>query len=421
MPGSAKTRREDIVTVQKFPVRLGPAEENLISQLEAAGAAAAAERLRTGGLPTRRVERYHYTDLKTLLRDVPAAATPATETGAPALRIPGAYRLLMVNGRVQDATTAPAGVVVRKVEGGVLTERDDEIVRLNTALTGESLSVDLDQSVDPVVHVDRRTEGGDAHVNGGAKFFVGDDGSATIVETVSGNDAAHMANHASYLALGRNAEVTHIVVDLSGGNARYFDNIEYEIGAGAKLRSLVIHAGSKLARTQIFARFAGEGAHADFTGLNLVEEGQHADITLEVQHEVPNTTSQETYKSVARGRSRAVFQGKIVVARDAQKTDAQMMAQGLMLSDEAEIFAKPELEIFADDVVCGHGATCGALDADNLFYLMSRGVPRAEAEAMLVRAFLQELLDPIEDVELNEALTGIGEAWLLRAIPQAAE
>ncbi len=420
MPVLAKTQREAIVTIQKFPVRLSPAEESLVAQLESAGAKDAADRLRDAGLPTRRVESYHYTDLKMLLRDVPALSGDATDTSPPALHIPGAFRILMANGAVQETTTAPAGVIVGKVKGSVLSARDDAVVRLNTALAKESLSIDLDHSVDPIIHIDRRTEGPAGHVNGGAKFFVADGGSATIVETFSGSDAAHLGNHASYVSVGKGANVTHIMIDLSGPTARHFGTAEYEIAADARLRTLTIHAGSAVARTQLFARFSGEGAHADFTGLNLVEDGQHADITLDIAHAVPNTTSAELFKSVARGRSRAVFQGKIVVAQHAQKTDAKMMAQGLMLSDTAEILAKPELEIFADDVVCGHGATCGEIDSDSLFYLLSRGIPRPDAESMLVRAFLDELFDPIEDAELNEALLSITDGWLARAIPQAS-
>jgi len=420
MPVLAKTQREAIVSIQKFPVRLSPAEESLVAQLESAGAPEAAARLRDAGLPTRRVESYHYSDLKMLLREVPALSGAATETSPPALNIPGAFRILMANGAVQETTTAPAGVIVGKVKGSVLSARDDAVVRLNTALVKESLSLDLDNSVDPVIHIDRRTEGPAGHVNGSAKIFIADGGSATIVETFSGSDAAHLGNHASYVSVGKGANVTHIMIDLSGPTARHFATAEYEIGADAKLRTLAIHAGSVLSRTQLFARFSGEGAHADFTGLNLVEDGQHADITLDIVHGVPNTTSAELFKSVARGRSRAVFQGKILVAQHAQKTDAKMMSQGLMLSDTAEILAKPELEIFADDVVCGHGATCGEIDGDSLFYLLSRGIPKPDAEAMLVRAFLDELFDPIEDAELNEALLGITDGWLARAIPEAS-
>lgn len=396
-----------------FPVRLGAAEETLIAQLKAAGAAQAAERVAVAGLPTRRVESYHYTDLKALLRSIPPLAEPANEATGTALRVPGAYALSIVNGIVQPAATAPEGVKVGKTHGGILTNRDDVIVNVSNALTKETLSVDLTGAIEQVVQIDHRIEGEAAHVADATKIFVADDSAALILETFSGSDAAHVGNHATYLALGKNAVVTHVTIDLSARATSHFATSEYHLAEGAQLRTLVIHAGSGLARTHLFPRMQGAGAHADLTGLNLVSEGQHADITMETVHAVPHTSSQPLFKSITRGRSKAVVQGKLIVARDAQKTDAKFMHQGLMLSDEAEILSKPELEIYADDVVCGHGSTCGKLDEDSLFYLLSRGIPKAEAETMLVRGFIAELIDPIEDEALNEALQGIVDGWLL--------
>jgi Fe-S cluster assembly protein SufD len=396
-----------------FPVRLGPAEEALIAQLKAAGADQAADRVTMVGLPTRRVESYHYTDLKTLLRAIPPLGTAANEASAPALRIPGAYNLMIANGVIQNASTAPAGVIVGEAAGGVLTLRDDVLVHVNNALANKALSLTLESSVDPVVQIERRIEGEAAHVADALKIFVADGATTTIIETFSGSDAAHVGNHATYMALGKNAEVTHITVDLSARATSHFATNEYHLADGAKLRTLIIHLGSGLARTNVFPRMDGPGAHADITGLNLVSDGQHADITMETLHAVPHTSSQPLFKSISRGKSKAVVQGKLVVARDAQKTDAKFMHQGLMLSDDAEILSKPELEIYADDVVCGHGSTCGKLDEDSLFYLLSRGIPKAEAETMLVRGFIAELLDPVEDSELNEALQGIVDGWLM--------
>ncbi|MEO5805715.1 Fe-S cluster assembly protein SufD [Devosia sp.] len=399
----------------KMPVRLNAVEETLIAQLTSVGDAANAERISVIGLPTRRVEAYHYTDLKMLLKAVPPLASAANSASAPALRVAGAHQLMIANGVLQHSATAPAGVIVGVADGSALSGREDVLVRLNTALAKQSLTLNLEGSVDPVLQIDRRSEGDAAHSASSAKIFVADDASVTILETYSGSDAAHLSNHGSYIAVGKNATLTHITVDLSASGATHFATNEYQIGEGAKVRTLAIHAGASLARTQIFAKFVGEGAHGDFTGLNLVDNGQHLDFTLDVNHAVANTTSQEMFKQIARGRSKAVFQGRIVVSRDAQKTDAKMMMQGLMLSDEAEILSKPELEIYADDVVCGHGSTCGELDADSLFYLMSRGIPKAEAETMLVRGFLEAVLDPIEDAALNEALTAVVDGWLLGA------
>jgi Fe-S cluster assembly protein SufD len=344
---------------------------------------------------------------------VPPLARPANSAGAPALAVAGAYRLSIVNGVIEAPATAPAGIIVGKAAGSVLTTRDDMLVHLNQALTRESLTLTLEGNVETVIQIDRRIEGEAAHVVDSLKIFVADGASATIVETFTGTDAAHIGNHATYLALGRDARVNHVTVNLSPLAATHFATNEYQLADDSRLRTLIVHTGSALSRTQLFPRMSGGGAHADVTGINLVNDGQHADITMEALHAVPHTSSQPLFKSVTRGRSKAVVQGKLVVARDAQKTDAKFMHQGLMLSDEAEILSKPELEIYADDVVCGHGSTCGRLDEDGMFYLMSRGIPRLEAETMLVRGFIEELVDPIEDEPLADALHGLVEDWLL--------
>jgi Fe-S cluster assembly protein SufD len=400
--------------VSVIPVRLGPAETKLIEQLQAVGASAEAERLAAVGLPTRRVEAYHYTDLKLLLRAVPELAEASSLADGSALSISGAFRLGIANGHVQSHGAAPAGVIVGQTKGSVLTTRDDVVTRLNGAFAADALTLDLTGAVAPVIQIDRRVEGRAGHSTSSARIFAGDGGSAVIVEVYSGSDEAHLTNHSTFLQVGKGATVTHITVNLMSAKATHFATSEYLLGEDAKLRTLVINAGAAVSRTQVFPRFAGAGAHADVTGLNLVSDGQHADITMDALHAVPHTSSKPLFKSIARGRSKAVVQGRLVVARDAQKTDAKLMSQGLMLSDEAEILVKPELEIYADDVVCGHGSTCGQLDDDHLFYLVSRGIPKAEAETMLVRAFLAELIDPIEDEALNAALTGVIEGWLAK-------
>jgi Fe-S cluster assembly protein SufD len=393
-------------------VRLGEAEEALLAQLESAGAPEAAERFRVTGLPTRRIEAYHYTDLKSLIRNVPELAGVANEAIGSPMSLPDGAKISILNGIVGSPGDLPPGVRAGKVNGSSLDTRDDVIVRFNTALARESLHLTLSGDIGGVVQVDRQMIGKAAHILDSMAVSVADGTKAILVETISSSDAAHLGNHATHIDVGKGAEFTHIVVDYSARAATHFANVEYRIEDGAKLRSMVVHAGAALARTQIFAEFLGEGAHADFGGLNLSDEGQHRDITLEVSHSVPNTTSTELFKQVARGHSQAIFQGKIIVARDAQKTDAAMMTQGLMLSEQAEISVKPELEIFADDVVCGHGATCGDIDADQLFYLLSRGIAHDEAEAMLVRAFLEELFDPIEHEALHAALSEIVSDWL---------
>ena len=166
-----------------------------------------------------------------------------------------------------------------------------------------------------------------------------------------------------------------------------------------------------MARTEVHARLAAPNATTHLNGAQLLAGTQHADITTVVRHDAPHGTSRQTVKNVLDGRSRGVFQGRIEVARAAQKTDGYQMSQTLLLSPDAEVDTKPELEIFADDVKCSHGATVGELDADQLFYLRSRGIPEAEARSILVRAFLAEALEAVSHDAARAALEQAVAGW----------
>jgi Fe-S cluster assembly protein SufD len=167
-----------------------------------------------------------------------------------------------------------------------------------------------------------------------------------------------------------------------------------------------------VARSQVYLRFAGEGSAADISGAFLLRGQQHGDTTLLVEHRVPQCTSRELFKCVLDDEARGVFQGKIIVSPGAQKTDGKQMSGALLLSEGAEFDSKPELEIFADDVVCGHGATSGQINDDLLFYLEARGVPEAQARALLIQAFVGEALEKIDDEALRDALSRASAEWL---------
>ena len=162
----------------------------------------------------------------------------------------------------------------------------------------------------------------------------------------------------------------------------------------------------------MFLRFGGEGTLANIRGATLLRGRQHADITMVAEHAAVGCQAREVFKTVLDDESRGIFQGKIIVKPNAQKTDARMASHALMLSEEAEADNKPELEIFADDVQCGHGATAGDLDEDLLFYLRARGIPMDEAEALLIQAFVGEAIEGIEHAGLREALIEAVSAWL---------
>ena len=172
--------------------------------------------------------------------------------------------------------------------------------------------------------------------------------------------------------------------------------------------------GGRLARAEIHATLSGPDASAHLNAAQLLGGVQHADFTTIVSHDAPNCASRQTVKTVLTGRSRGVFQGKIEVARAAQKTDGYQMNQALLLSPDAEMDSKPQLEIYADDVKCSHGATVGELDPEQLFYLRSRGVPVAEARAILVRAFLDAALEPISHEAGRAAMEDAIATWWAR-------
>jgi len=396
--------------LERPEIRLGAAEEALIGLLREAGADTAAERLRTDGLPTRRVEAYHFTDLKALIREVPATLAARAEPGK-GVRIDGTAAIRLVNGRLVASDPAPAGVEVGTADADKpLGEAIPDV--LAAALAPETAKIRITRDLEQPLHISIETEGAAAVSATRADIEVADGVAGTIVLTLSGSDAAHFVNAAVSVRLGAGARVTFVQIDEQGAAVRQIVHTDFRLAADASLRTLTVNRGASLSRADLSARFDGAGAHADFTGLNLIGADQHADISLNVSHAVPDTTSQELFKSVVRGHAKAVFQGKIVVERGAQKTDAKMMAQGLILTEGAQVNHKPELEIFADDVVCGHGATCGELDAESLFYLMSRGIPRAEAESMLIEAFVAELIEPIEAQPVRALLAGLVAQWL---------
>ena len=167
-----------------------------------------------------------------------------------------------------------------------------------------------------------------------------------------------------------------------------------------------------MARNQIFVAFDGENTKLDLSGVFLGRGRDHIDTTLVVDHAVPSCESRELFKGVLDDRSRGVFQGKIIVQQIAQKTDGKQMSQGLLLSPDAEFDSKPELEIFADDVACGHGATCTELDKDLMFYCESRGIPPDIARGLLIESFIGEAVEKIDDETIVEAVMEFARGWL---------
>ncbi|WP_421593722.1 Fe-S cluster assembly protein SufD [Shinella sp. M27] len=373
------------------------------------------------GLPTRRVEAWHYTDLKALLRAVPAF-DPAASAAKTSPLVEGSSVLSVVNG-VADARATASGVTVRTfkdaladgtaAEGLAARDRDDAIGRINGAFVRDGFVLDLPAGTELEAPLEIQTvqNAGQTHTRFPVTFGANTKG--TIVERhVAVGETAAFVTSISDIALGDGAEITWIIFQAQGAVDTHLGQIRITLGTDAKLRLYVINAGGKLVRQEVHVVVAGEGADLKLRGINLLGGETHTDVTFTVGHDVPNTTSTEVIRNVIFDRARGVFQGQIRVAPDAQKTDAKMSCNTLLLSDEADFSAKPELEIFADDVQCGHGATVIDIDHVQLFYLMARGIPENKARAMLVNAFVAEIVEELEDEPLVEALEGVIAVWL---------
>ncbi|MDV4178205.1 Fe-S cluster assembly protein SufD [Rhizobium brockwellii] len=377
--------------------------------------------LKKAGLPTRRIEAWHYTDLKNLLRTVPPQAGDA---GSEALEplVADATVLAVIQGHSNQKATADGLGVSAYSEhlldgsaaGGLdALDNDDAVGRINGSFVRDGYVIDVpaETELENPLEIQFIHAGGQAHTRLPVSF--GAAVKATVIErhrTVTG-DAA-LVSHVTDITVGEGAELTWIILQQQGADDTHLGQIRIDLGADAKLRLFVINAGGRLVRQELHIKVTGEGADLTLRGINLLGGDTHTDVTMVLGHDVPNTGSTEVIRNVVFDRAKGVFQGMIRVAPDAQKTDAKMACNTLLMSDDAEFSVKPELEIFADDVQCGHGATVTDIDANHLYYMMARGIPENKARAMLVNAFVAEIVEELEDDALVEALEGVISAWL---------
>jgi Fe-S cluster assembly protein SufD len=231
-----------------------------------------------------------------------------------------------------------------------------------------------------------------------------------VIEIFAGT-GKYLHNPVTEIVAGANAKFTHLRLQNEAPAAFHLATIYADIAAGAAYEAFTLSIGGHMVRTEIHAHLHGKAGHTALNAAQLLRGTQHSDFTTVVSHDAPNCTSRQTVKHVLAGKSRGVFQGKIEVARAAQRTDGYQMNQALLLSPDAEIDCKPQLEIYADDVKCSHGATIGELDPEQLFYMASRGIPAEAARALLVRAFLAEALDVVEDEAARTMLDKVIDRW----------
>lgn len=334
------------------------------------------------------------------------------------------HRLVFVNGRLAtglcELKPLPEGVEVSNIAGdlakpstglreklGTLSEKHHVFSALNAALVTDGALIGIPAGV----RLDRPIEL--LHVSIGMEqpvichprhlVVIQEGAAAQLIERYcSLGDSAYFTNAAVEVLLGQDSELAHARCQEEGQGARHLSDLQVRQQKNSRYRLVQPTLGGTWSRCDLQVTFEGEQAQAELNGLMLARDNQLNDVHLDVRHEVPGCTSRERFKGVLDGKGRVVFDGRILVARDAQQTDAQLSNDNLMLSRSAEVDTKPQLEIFADDVKCSHGTTVGEIDSDMLFYLQSRGIPQSRAIQLLCQGFAQEVLDQLPGEPLRE-------------------
>jgi Fe-S cluster assembly protein SufD len=375
----------------------------------------AATRFAAEGVPHRRIEAWHYTDLKSVLpASLPRAAAwqgAIVREGALTDPFAGAEADVMVfaNGHFRaDLSRLPDAPAVQIVDlssavpdwaaahlgahtGADLTPMAD--LALAEMTGGVAIRVSRNFKVPRAIHLAFVNRAGQAEARQVRIVLVLETHSElNLLESHAGHGAASLTNIAFDIELGANSRLTHQTIANDNADDIHIATALLTQRANAHYDAALVSAGAALTRREIHAKLAERMARIRLTGFELLGARQHCDMTAVVDHAVRETQSDLVFRNVLAGRSRGVAQGRIIVRQSADGTDSRQSTKALLLSRTAEADAKPELEIHADDVICAHGAAIGDLDADALFYLRARGIPEAEARAMLTEAFLEETL-----------------------------
>ncbi len=287
--------------------------------------------------------------------------------------------------------------------------RNHAFVALNTAfLEGVNL-VDVAGKGQPVEIIHHGTRG----ISHPRNLIVVEEGAhASVVEIYTG-EGLHFTNAVTEIVCGENSVVDHYKLQFDSPEAFHISTIQVQQARNSVFTSRSFAFGAALARTEINAVLE-TGSECTLNGLYMVDGARHVDTRTTIDHAKPHANSHELYKGILSGKSSGVFNGKIMVRKDAQKTDAKQTNKNLVLSENATINTKPQLEILADDVRCTHGATIGQLDADSIFYLQSRGIGRADARTMLIEAFARDVVDSIKIDALREHALNLLKASLVK-------
>lgn len=381
------------------------------------------------GLPTVKQEAWKYTNLKDLkkldLRQAESVEVTVPDRLPDSVPSIDAYRVVLVNGRfcpgLSDLDGLPAkvklGGLAQAIEvapdafvdriGTLLSDIDEAVLALNTAYLADGFFLEIGRGVvlDKPVHLISLAVGGDeALAFHPRNLLVAGEGSiATVIETHAGpGGGMTVNNNVTEILVERNANMGHYKLQQEPVGAYHLATTAVKLEDNAVYDSFVLQLGAGLARSDVRCLVDGSHAEARINGAYHGGENQHIDNTTFIDHAKPDSQSREIFKGVLDGNGRGVFQGKILVRQAAQRTDGNQLNKALLLSRQAELDSKPELEIYADDVKCSHGATTGDLDEDQLFYLRARGIDEEKARKILVQAFMFDVLEEIQNSQVKD-------------------
>ena len=406
---------------------------------------AAMARFVSTGLPNRRDEGWRYTDLRRLDRLDLAGLTGRidgeTVAALPdALASLDAHRMVFVDGRYEAALSAhevlPPGARLdvlsahlgngcedaASILGTGLAEWNgagqEGLAALNTAMTRDGVLFELPAGAKlekPILVVHLLTgKAGAVHPRNVLRIGAGAE--ADVVEAFIGlSGTGGWTNSVLDGAVGKGGALRHVALVRQGEDAVHTGRMSMDVARDARYAVQALTLGGRVVRNEFVVRLSGPGAECGLSGGALAHARRHVDHTTEITHAAPHTESEQVFRNVADDSARTVFQGRVVVEPDAQKTNARQSSRSLLLSPGAEAQNKPELRIFADDVKCSHGATVGDLDKDALFYLRARGIDEAEARALLTRAFVADLLTALPVEAARTAVEEAVDGWLRRA------
>jgi Fe-S cluster assembly protein SufD len=389
------------------------------------------------GFPTLRDEDWKYTSVaaleKRIFRLAPESLNGVRACEVVSLALGDSHLLMFVNGRyapdLSHPGRLPSGAEVGSLAQAVAERPDrfeallirdaDALVSgfaaLNAAFWADGAAIDLAAGcvVEEPIHLVFITTDADLALHPRNIIRAGAGSRAEIIEHYVGlNDAAYFTNGVTQVQADPNAEIIHTKLQQESLRSYHIADIRAEQERDSRFISQSFALGGLLSRNNITTRVDGERCEATLIGLYLANGRQHMDHHTLIDHARPHGTSREFYKGVLAGAARAVFNGKVIVRSDAQRTDAQQSNRNLLLSDQAEVDTKPQLEIYADDVKCSHGATVGQLDAEQIYYLRSRGMDDASARALLTFAFAEDVATRVSYAPLRARLQQLLRGWL---------